>query len=82
MNAELLIMECTGVDDEALPVKVCRERGHIHLQEIAKHAAAFKNKVKPTVVWTHYSSTKVTRALSTEHATGNTADSLLSPLQG
>ena len=50
MNAELLIMECTGVDDEALPIKVCRERGHIHLQEIAKHAAAFKNKVKPTVV--------------------------------
>jgi ribonuclease Z len=50
-EARLLILECTFID-ERVSVEKCRERGHIHLDEIAEHADLFENKA---ILLTHFS---------------------------
>jgi ribonuclease Z len=50
-RARLLIMECTFVDD-AVSVKQCRSKGHVHLEEFAERAALFENDA---ILMTHFS---------------------------
>lgn len=50
-KAELLIMECTFLD-EKIPVEVARDRWHVHLDEVIERADLFENK---QIIFTHYS---------------------------
>ncbi len=50
-KARLLILECTFVD-ERVSVASCRERGHVHLEEIAERAELFENEA---ILLTHFS---------------------------
>ena len=50
-KARVLIMESTFVDDR-VSVEQCRERGHIHLYEIAERAELFENQA---ILLTHFS---------------------------
>jgi len=50
-KARLLIMEATFLDDR-VSVAQCRERGHIHLYEIAERAELFENQA---ILLTHFS---------------------------
>ena len=52
MASELLIMECTILDD-ALSVQETRNRGHVHLDELLKHAKKFKDI--PDILLCHFS---------------------------
>ena len=52
MASELLIMECTILDD-SLPVKETRNRGHVHLDELVRHAEKFKDI--PNILLCHFS---------------------------
>ena len=51
MNAEILLMECTFLDDQISPAKA-RKRGHIHIENILEHKEKFKNK---HIVLLHFS---------------------------
>lgn len=50
-EARVLILECTFIDDR-VSVEKCRERGHVHLDEIVKHADLFENEA---ILLTHFS---------------------------
>lgn len=52
MASELLIMECTVLDD-SLSVQETRNRGHVHLDELLAHADKFKDI--PHVLLCHFS---------------------------
>jgi len=52
MASELLIMECT-ILDESLSIQETRNRGHVHLEELVKHADKFKNI--PNILLCHFS---------------------------
>lgn len=52
MASELLIMECTIIDD-SLSVEETRHRGHVHLDELLHHADKFKDI--PNVLLCHFS---------------------------
>ncbi len=52
MACELLIMECTVLDN-ALSVEETRHRGHIHLDELLKHANRFSHI--PHILLCHFS---------------------------
>ncbi len=43
-RARLLVLECTGIDEE-LPASMCHERGHIHLDDIVEKAHLLQNEV-------------------------------------
>ena len=51
LEAEVLVMECTFLDDDK-PIEEARKHGHIHLDEIAAAADRFKNK---HIVLMHFS---------------------------
>ena len=50
-KAKVLVMECTFID-ERVPVDKAREKGHIHLDEIAERAELFENEA---ILLTHFS---------------------------
>jgi len=50
-KARLLIMEVTFVDDR-VSVEQCREKGHIHIEEVAERADLFENEA---LLFTHFS---------------------------
>jgi len=50
LEAEVLITECTYIDDE-IDEKTCKERGHIHLKELVEH----HDKIKGQLVLCHFS---------------------------
>ena len=52
MRSELLIMECTILDD-SLSVQETRNRGHVHLDELLKHADKFVGI--PDILLCHFS---------------------------
>lgn len=50
LNAEVLVTECTFIDD-TVDEKTAEERGHIHLDQLIEHQDKFKGKL----VLTHFS---------------------------
>jgi ribonuclease Z len=51
LQAEVLMMECTILDDEVSP-PLCKQRGHVHLDDIINNLEHFQNK---HVVLCHFS---------------------------
>ena len=51
LQARLLIMECTFLDDRVEPA-ACRAKGHVHLDEIIERAELFENQA---ILLTHFS---------------------------
>ena len=51
LNADVLLIECTFLDDQISPKKA-RKRGHIHIEDIIKHKDKFNNK---HIVLLHFS---------------------------
>ena len=52
MVSELLIMECTVLDD-SVSVEETRNRGHVHLDELLQHADKFSRV--PNILLCHFS---------------------------
>lgn len=51
LHSEMLIMECTFLDDQ-IDVNEARKRGHVHIYDVIKHQHLFENK---HVVLCHFS---------------------------
>ena len=43
LGADVLMLECTFFDDRVSPAQA-REMGHVHLEDVVEHAAAFRCK--------------------------------------
>lgn len=50
-RARLLVIEVTFLDDR-VPVEACREKGHVHLDEVIERAELFENEA---LLFTHFS---------------------------
>ncbi len=66
LEADALVLECTYFDASRHPVSLAQERGHVHLDEIAANALAFRNR---RLVLMHFSDSYTHEEITTLVAT-------------